>query len=255
MAIVETEALAEGVAGLILNRPEKRNALDLEIRTGLMNGLEGLLADDAVRAIVIKGNGGHFCAGGDITTMTDLDPVAARARMKSGHRLVRMLYEAEKPIVAAVEGFAVGAGAGLAMSADSIVMGEGATMGFPFFRLGLVPDWAILYYLPRRVGVGRAKQILLEAAMVKAPQAVALGMADHMVADDGVVAHAVGLAETYARQPRHAFAIVKRQLHLYPTGFDEALEMEAMAQSLGFNTSDFEEGRSAFLEKRKPAFG
>ena len=250
---VIVERPAEGIGALALNRPEKRNALDLEVRHRLMDGLTELLEDPTVRAIVLYGKEGVFCAGGDISTMNDMSPEAARARMKSGHRFVRMLYDAEKPVVAAVEGFAVGAG--LALLSDAIVMGEGATIGFPFFRLGLVPDWGILYTLPRRVGVGRAKQILLQARMVKGAEAETLGMADLLVPDDAVLEEALGLAGRLASQPAHAFSLVKRQLHLMPASFDEALEMETMVQSLGFQTSDFAEGRAAFMEKRKPRFG
>jgi 2-(1,2-epoxy-1,2-dihydrophenyl)acetyl-CoA isomerase len=253
--VVVVERPEAGIACLALNRPERKNALDLQIRELLLAELEALLGDATVRAIVLCGKGGTFCAGGDITTMKALAPEAGRARMQHGHRVVRRLYDAEKPVVAAVEGHAVGAGAGLALLADSIVMGEGATVGFPFFRIGLVPDWGILYTLPRRVGVGRAKQLLLQARMVKGPEALALGMADQVVPDDQVMAAALAQARVFAEQPAHAFALVKRALHMHPQSLEASLEMEAMAQALGFNTADFEEGRSAFLEKRRPRFG
>lgn len=255
----EAPALLErpepGIACLALNRPRQKNALNLEIRD-LLHGYLGELIDDAsVRAIVIYGKGGSFCAGGDISTMSDTSPAAARRRMQHGHRFVRALYACEKPVVAAVEGFAVGAGAGLALLSDSIVMGEGATIGFPFFKIGLIPDWGILHTLPRRVGVGRAKQLLLHARMVRGPEAVDLGMADHLVPDGKVLETAMAQARAFAAQPAHAFALVKRQLHLYPTDIELSLEAETMGQALGFGTADFAEGRSAFLEKRAPNFG
>jgi 2-(1,2-epoxy-1,2-dihydrophenyl)acetyl-CoA isomerase len=258
-APAEAPALLErpepGIACLALNRPQRKNALDLEIREILLGHLESVIEDAAVRAIVIYGKGGTFCAGGDITTMRDTDPAAARARMQRGHRFVRRLHACEKPVVAAVEGHAVGAGAGLALLADSIVMGEAATMGFPFFKIGLIPDWGILHTLPRRVGVGRAKQLLLQARMVKGPEALALGMADQVVPDAGVLDAALAQARVFAAQPAHAFALVKRQLHLHPTDLEVSLETETMGQALSFATADFAEGRSAFLEKRKPNFG
>jgi len=242
------------IARVILNRPEKMNALDLDIRTSLLERLAPLVDDDKVRAIVLSGQGGNFCAGGDINTMQGGEAIEHRKRMKHGHRVVRMLYDAEKPVVAAVEGYGVGAGAGLALAADLIVMGEAATIGFPFFRVGLIPDWGILHTLPRRVGVGRAKQALLTARMLKGPEALAVGLCDLLVPDAEVLARAMAEAERLAAQPRHAFALVKRQLHLYPTPLEESLEMEALGQALGFNTADFREGRAAFLEKRKPEF-
>lgn len=243
-----------GLCMLVLNRPDKRNALTPDIREGLLAGLQEALADDAVRAIVVAGNGG-LCAGGDISTMGQAtDPVAGRKRMRSSHPVPRLLHNAEKPIVAAVEGFAVGAGAGLALLCDTIVAGEGATIGFPFFRIGLVPDWAILYTLPRRVGVGRAKQLLLAARMVKGPEALAIGLADAVVPDAEVRAEAIRLAAGLARQPRLPFAVAKRSLNDFPTGFEEVLALEATAQPLLRLTEDHVEGRTAFLEKRPPRF-
>lgn len=243
-----------GIGLLGLNRPERRNALDRELRERLLEAFAGLHGDPAVRSIVIYGEGHSFCAGGDISTMTDLGPETARARMRHGHRVVRALQEAEKPLVAAVEGFAVGAGAGLAMLADCIVMGEGASIGFPFFRLGLVPDWAILHNLPRRIGVGRAKQLLLNARTLKADEAAAIGLADLVVPDARVLDEAIAQAARFAAQPAQAFALVKRQLNQFPTEFEQSLEFEVMGQALCFGTADFAEGRAAFLEKRKPAF-
>lgn len=254
-SLVVVERPEPGIACLALNAPQRKNALGMEIRDSLLAELQALLADEGVRAIVLYGRGGTFCSGGDITTMRELEPTAGRARMLHGHRVVRAFYDAEKPVVAAVQGHAVGAGAGLALLADTIVIGEDAVMGFPFFRIGLIPDWGILYTLPRRVGVGRAKQLLLQARMVRAPEAVTLGMADTLVPDDQVMEAALAQARSFAAQPAHAFALVKKQLHMYPTGLEASLDAEAMGQALGFKTADFEEGRTAFLEKRKPSFG
>ena len=254
MGLVIVEEPRDGIAQLALNNPEKRNALSMELRAELAAVLPKLVADDAVRGIVIRGEGGVFCAGGDISTMEDYTPERGRARMRSGHPFVRMLHECEKPVVAAVEGFAVGAGAGLALLCDMIVMGEGATIGFPFFRIGLVPDWGILHTLPRRVGAGRARQLLLHARMPKGREAYDWGLADMLVPDSQVLAEAVSQARSLAAQPRNAFALVKRQLSLQPISFDDTLEWEALAQPISFKTADHQEGRAAFLEKRKPKF-
>lgn len=254
MSLVIVEGPKDGIAQLALNNPGKRNALSMELRAGLAEAFPKLVADDAVRAVVIRGEGGVFCAGGDISTMQDFTPEQGRARMRSGHPFVRMVHECEKPVVAAVEGFAVGAGAGLALLCDMIVMGEGATIGFPFFRIGLVPDWGILHTLPRRVGAGRARQLLLHARMPKGREAYDWGLADMLAPDGEVVAEAVRQARSLAAQPRNAFALVKRQLSLQPLSFDDTLEWEALAQPISFKTADHREGRSAFLEKRKPRF-
>ena len=133
-------------------------------------------------------------------------------------------------------------------------MGDGATIGFPFFRVGLVPDYGIMFSLPRRVGAARARQILLYARMVKGKDAYDVGLADELVDDDEVEARAVVCAQELAAMPPHAFAIAKRQLGLWPTSLEGALEMEAMAQAACFSTSEFAEGRAAFRDKRAPNF-
>jgi 2-(1,2-epoxy-1,2-dihydrophenyl)acetyl-CoA isomerase len=254
MSLVEIGRDSDGIARVTLNRPDKRNALSPELRRELFAALGAVLADEAAHAVVVTGAGGHFCSGGDIDSMAGLTAKAGRARMREAHRIVRLLYEADKPVVAAVEGFAVGAGAGLALLADTIVVANGATIGFPFFRVGLVPDFALLHTLPRRVGAARARDLLLYARMVKAPDAVAIGLADHLVPDGEAVARATALALELAAMPPGAFALAKRQLALAPQPLDHALEQEAMAQALAFTSEEHAEGRTAFREKRAPRF-
>ena len=254
MLFVTIDTPADGVVRIGLNRPEKRNAINPELRYALIDALTAARDDEDVHAIVIAGNGGHFCAGGDIDSMAGVTVQGARARMKSNHRMVRLIAESEKPVIAAVQGFAVGAGAGIALLADTVVMGQGATFGFPFFRIGLVPDYGLLYSLPRRVGVARARQIMLYARMLKGEDALDAGLADDMVGDGDVEARAVELARELAAMPPMAFAIAKRQLGLFPANLESALEMEAMAQAVCMTSSEFTEGSGAFKEKRKPNF-
>lgn len=253
MPLVTTDT-ADHIATVTLNRTEKRNALSMDLRDALTEAMAAALADDNVHAIVLTGAGGHFCAGGDIDGMGQGTPQSGRARMQGHHKLVRMLVEAEKPVIAAVEGYAVGAGAGLALLADTIVMAEGGSIGFPFFRIGLVPDYGILFTLPRRVGDAKARQILLYARMIKAQDAVAQGLADEMVPDGNALDTARERAAELARMPPYAFAVAKRQLALRPATLDLALEYESFAQGSAFTGSEFVEGRDAFLEKRKPDF-
>lgn len=256
MSAVIVERLAEGIARVAINRPDKRNALNVEVRGGLIKALTDVLYDEAVHALLLGSEGGCFCAGGDIDSMAGLDARAADgyARMKQNHRIVRLLAESEKPVVAAVEGYAVGAGAGLALLADTIVLGEGATIGFPFFNVGLIPDYGILHTLPRRVGEARARQILLYARMIKGGDALEAGVADELAPDGQAEELALARARTLASMPPYAFALARRHLNAAPMSLDVALEMEAMGQAGCFGTADFEEGRTAFLEKRKPKF-
>ena len=147
MTIVQSESVATGITRIAINRPEKRNAVSPEVRDALIDTFSNALNDEDVQAIVLGSTDGHFCAGGDIDTMVEMDVSSGRTRMKENHRMVRLLAEAEKPIVAAVEGYAVGAGAGIALLCDSIVITKGGTLGFPFFRIGLTPDYGILFTL------------------------------------------------------------------------------------------------------------
>ena len=254
MSVVVTETVAPNITRIAINRPDKRNAVSPEARNALIDSVSGALADDNVHAIVLGSTEGHFCAGGDIDSMTDLDVATGRVRMKANHRMVRLLAEAEKPIVAGVEGFAVGAGAGIALLCDSIVLAENGALGFPFFRIGLTPDYGILFTLARRVGQAKARQILLYAEMLKGQAAIDVGLADELVADGEAETRAIERAQALAKMPPHAFALTKRHLAMEPQTLEEALEMEAMSQSLAFVGSELEEGRSAFLEKRKPDF-
>ncbi len=243
-----------GIVRIGLNRPEKRNALDPGLRLALIDVIDAALADPTVRALVLAGNGGHFCAGGDIASMDGLDAAAGRARMKSNHRMVRLIAEAEKPVIAAVEGYAVGAGAGIALLADTIVLAETGAIGFPFFRVGLIPDYGILHTLPGRVGTARARQILLYARMLRGAEAVEAGLADELAPAGGADARALDRARELAAMPGFAFAQAKRQVALAPLSLEAALEMEALGQAANFTTADFAEGRAAFREKRAPDF-
>ncbi len=244
----------EGIARIGLNRPEKRNALDPELRLALIGGIGAVLEDSSVRAVILAGNGGHFCAGGDIASMEGLDAAAGRARMKSNHRMVRLIAEAEKPVVAAVEGYAVGAGAGIALLADTVAIAETGAIGFPFFKVGLIPDYGILHTLPRRVGTARARQILLYARMLRGAEAVEAGLADELAPEGGAEAVALERARELAAMPALAFALAKQQIGLAPASLEAALEMEALGQASNFTTADFAEGRAAFREKRAPDF-
>jgi len=170
--------------------------------------------------------------------MVELDVASGRVRMKDNHRLARLVTEAEKPTIAAAEGFAMGGGA----------------LGFPFFRIGLTPDYGILFTLPRRVGSVKARQILLRAQLLKGQDAVDIGLADELVADGDSEARAIELAQELGDMPPHAFALTKRHLAMEPQTLEASLEMEAMAQALAFVGEEFTEGRTAFAEKRKPKF-
>lgn len=246
------EELEGGVVRIILNRPQRRNAIDAELRARLHDALAGTLADDMTRAVVLSGSDGVFCGGGDLASMDGLDPVAGHRRMVEGPRLLRLVAGARKPIVAAVEGWAVGAGAGLAAAGDTVVAGRSARFGFPFVRLGLVPDYGLALTLPLRVGAARARQILLYGRVVPADEALAAGLADEVVDDDAVIGVAVERAGELAALAPFAMAGAKQLLA--SASLERTLETEAALQALCFLTEESAEGRAAFREKRPPRF-
>ncbi|WP_112664421.1 enoyl-CoA hydratase/isomerase family protein [Microvirga flavescens] len=255
MEIVEIERHERGIARLVMKHEVARNAMGEELRGKLLPVLTELLSDIKTRVIIIASALKDFSVGGDLSKMDTLgDPEAGRQRMISAHRLARLLLSADKPLIAEVRGHAVGAGAGLALACDTIVMGENASMGFPFPRIGLTPDFAIAYTLPQRIGFAKARQALLYARNFKGADALAIGLADDVVPDEAVAAKAMERAREIAALPSFATALTKRMME---RSDDPAavLDFEAMAQPLCFASDDFREGLSAFREKRKPNFG
>jgi 2-(1,2-epoxy-1,2-dihydrophenyl)acetyl-CoA isomerase len=254
VSLIKVERHPRGVVRVVMAHSEARNAMGEALRSALMEALVPLQLDPGCRVLIIASDLKDFSVGGDLTRMDTLsDPKAGRARMQSAHRLARHLLAWDKPMIAAVNGYAMGAGAGLALMCDTVVMGQGAAMGFPFPKVGLAPDFVIGYTLPRRIGLARARQALLYARTFKAADALAIGLADDVVPDDAIAACAMARAMELAELPSHALALTKRMLE--QSGSAEAvLEAEVTSQALCFATDDFREGVAAFREKRKPLF-
>lgn len=254
MSLIVSEAMGHGVWRIAINRPEVRNAISPDTRLELIEAFSAALADPQVTAILLGSTGGHFSSGGDIRTMGQGDARDARARMKLHHRFVRMVIEAEKPVLAAVEGYAMGAGAGLALCADTIVIAESGAIGFPFFKVGLTPDFAISFTLTRRVGWARARQLIFYARTVRGADAVAMGLADELARDGESEARAFALAKELAAMPPLAFSLTKHHLLNEPRSLEAALEAEATAQPLCSTGPEHAEGRAAFREGRRADF-
>lgn len=236
-----------------LDRPEARNAINEAVRTALYDAVTDAVADDAVRALLIAGAGGVFSGGGDLPSLVGLDEAAARERLRDGHRIVAAFWNCPKPVLAAVERFAVGAAAGLTLLADEIVIGRSAFLSFPFLRLGLIPDWGLGATLRIRAGAVAAARLLREGEPVGAEQAVSLGLADRVVDDDQVMADTLAAALRAAALPPAAFARLKRAMR-GDAATVLALEAEANAQAECIASAEFQEGYAAFREKRPPNF-
>ena len=239
---------------LTLDRPEARNAIDIPLRERLLEELTAAADDPAVRGIVITGAGGVFCAGGDLRSMEGVDPEAVRDRLLPLHRAVRLITTCSTPVVAAVEGVAAGLGVSLAAVCDHVVAAEDARFVASFGRVGLVADGGLLWTLPQRVGLGRAKEMLVFGRTVPARRAYDIGLADALAPSGKALEVALERAAEAAALAPLSIAATKRVLSRGDHSLKRMLEAEREEQSALFGTEDFAEGLAAFAERRTPRF-
>jgi enoyl-CoA hydratase/carnithine racemase len=239
---------------LTLNRPATRNAIDLELRVVLAEAIEGAMADDAVRVVVLTGAAGTFCSGGDVSTMRRQGAEAIRTRTQAVQRVVRAIWTGPKPVLAAVEGYAVGAGAALALACDRVVAAADSTFAMSFTGVGIAGDTGIFASLPARAGAGVARQLMLLPRRLTGQEALRLGLADAVAEPGRALASALDDAEAIAAGPPLALAGIKAMLARWPADPGEILEWEVDLQAKLMDTDDFAEGIAAFRERRKPVF-
>ncbi len=246
-----TEAQHGATVILTLDYPARRNALAMPMRQAIVDAMERIEADPAIRAVVLTGAGGTFSAGGDISGMNVTSLAEGRERFRVTHRMVRLLIKASKPIIAAVEGYAVGAGLSVALCCDTIVASDQAQFAAGFGRVGLVADLGMPHTLPLRVGHGHARQILLYGERMGAQEAHRIGLIDHVVLPGTALDAALARARLFDTMAPLPIALTKQHL---AKGLDAALEWERDTQAALFTTADHAEGKAAFLEKRDPRF-
>ena len=253
MSEVLIERPRDGVALVRINRPEARNALNGEVRRQLAEAFAGLGTAADVRAIVLTGDENAFAAGADIKEMAGVG--AADMLLRQAHRLWQAIAECPKPVIAAVNGYALGGGCELAMHADIIVAGEGAQFGQPEVRVGIMPGAGGTQRLARAVGKHKAMLMLLTGKPVSAREADAMGLVSMVVPDADVLETALKTAETIAGMPPVAVMQIKEVLL---AGLDAPLAtglmLERKAFQLLFDTRDQKEGMQAFIEKRRPKY-
>jgi 2-(1,2-epoxy-1,2-dihydrophenyl)acetyl-CoA isomerase len=244
------------VALVTLNRPDKRNAIDIPLRLALADAIEAADRDASVRAIVLTGAGSNFCSGGDIGTMERMAPQEAMERVQLAQRVIREIWSTDKPVIAAVEGSAYGAGTALAVACDRVVAARDARFATTFTGVGLAGDMGIYASLPTRVGVARARQMLMMAKPLRADEALAIGLVDELAEPGAVLEAALHDAERLAAGPSEALGVIKTLLAAAPglSPFD-VLDREAAHQAALFGSDDFAEGIAAFKEKRRAVFG
>ncbi|MFN3449490.1 MAG: enoyl-CoA hydratase/isomerase family protein [Roseococcus sp.] len=236
---------------LTLDYPARRNALAVPLRVELEQALERAFADGATRAIVLTGSEGVFSAGGDISGMNIANAYEGRERMRRTHRLVRLLARGNLPVVAAVEGWAVGAGLSLALLCDTIVAADDARFMAGFHKIGLMADMGLPATLPARIGAGRARDMLLHHTQYLGTEAQRIGLVDYVVPRGKALEVALEKARALAQEAPLPIAYTKQW---FAEELERALAREADWQAALFVTEDHKEGREAFLSKRKPSF-
>jgi len=248
----ETEG---STAVLTLDDPATRNALGPAMREEVADAVQRVRRDRSVRALVITGAGGHFCSGGDLRSIASagLDNQGWRERLHDLHGWLRDLITLDRPVVAAVDGAAFGAGFGLAMAADFVIATPRARLCVSFIKIGLVPDCGTFYTLPRIVGAQRAKELMLSGREVGGEEALRLGLAMELHAPEQLLPRARALADSFAGASPSAASLIKRSLAA-ADDLDTRLELEASAQALAMGTAGHRDAVADFLAKRAPRF-
>lgn len=245
-----------GIATLVLDRPRSLNAIDAGLRDELRDAVERLATDASVGSVIITGAGGNFCAGGDVKTMGGISTVQeGRERILALQPLVRGLLEFPKPVIAAVEGVAYGAGFGLALAADLVIAGEGARFCCSFGRVGLVPDFALAYTLPRLVGMQKARQLVFSARELSAGQALQEGVVAEVCPGGRALARARQLARHLEDYSPTAFGLTKQMLAAsLQSDLATMLRMEADAQAVAFASAEHVKAARRFAARKPPRF-
>ena len=238
---------------LTINRPKALNALNTEVLSELADALKEIEADDAVKAVIVTGEGKAFVAGADIAQMSKLNAVEGRAMMQAGHKVMNTIDQMPKPFIAAVNGFALGGGCELAMACDIRIASSKAKFGQPEVGLGIIPGFCGTQRLSRLVGKGMAKYLIYSAEMINAEEAFRIGLVEKVVEPDALMETAEKLANTIASKAPIAVAQAKIAIN---NGFDmdlkSASQLEVEATTVCFGSEDQKEGMAAFLEKRAP---
>jgi 2-(1,2-epoxy-1,2-dihydrophenyl)acetyl-CoA isomerase len=246
----------EGIAVITLNLPEVLNALEVRLERELLKALKDCGQDEEVRAVVLTGAGRAFSSGGDIKKMEKgLQIFEAKSWVEDGGNLADAIATMPKPIIAAVNGPAVGGGVNVALFCDFVIASEKAYFSEIFSQVGLIPDAGGHWILPRLVGYRRAIELIFTAEKIDAQRALELGLINKVVSHEDLMEESLSLAKKLAKGPTRAFGLTKAILRKsFSSDLREILEMEELAQSLTFVSEDHREGVRAFREKRLPDF-
>jgi 2-(1,2-epoxy-1,2-dihydrophenyl)acetyl-CoA isomerase len=257
MSVSIEKKITDGVAWLHLNRPEVFNSFNREMALLFQEELDACEADAEVRAIVITGNGKAFCAGQDLKEVTtpDLNPGFKKILEEHYNPIIRRIRAIEKPVIAAVNGVAAGAGANIALACDIVIASEGSSFIQAFSKIGLVPDSAGTFFLPRLIGFQKASALMMLGDKVSAEEAERLGMVYKVVSTEEFRETVEKTSNTLAQMPTQALGYTKKLLNAsMSNSLDQQLDMESKYQIESAQSEDYAEGVAAFVEKRKPVF-
>lgn len=253
------QQLDAGLLTITLNRPERRNALNMDMTTGLVAAARRAVEDTEVRAVLIRGAGGTFCVGGDVKAMAEgkASPSfeAKVATLRDRMEVSRLLHQMPKPVVAQIDGAAAGAGLSIALACDLRIAGESAKITTAFAKVGLSGDFGGTYFLTQLLGSAKARELYLTSPLLTAQEALALGIVTKVVPDADVAAAARELAMSLAQGPTVTLGYIKRNINNAETMTLEAcFDGEAIHHTRAGETTDHKEAAKAFVEKRKPTF-
>jgi len=244
------------VATVTVNRPEARNALDSATLDALLHAFTGVDRDGAIRCAILTGAGDRaFVAGADIKAMSDLEPVGARSFSEHGRRVCDLIEALSVPVIAAVNGWALGAGLELALACDFIYAARGAKLGLPEVGLGVIPGMGGTQRLARRIGPARARELIYSAAVIDADEALRLGLVNAVVEPGELAGRARAAADAIALQAPLAVTAAKRAIREGGSlSLEAGIDREQQFFASLFATADQEEGMRAFIEKRTPVW-
>ncbi len=249
-------SVQNAVARIVFNRPQVFNSMHHAMRQEILVALESCKNDPAIRAVYLSGSGRAFCAGEDLQEVTDPHGPSLNQIISTGYNpMVRAIRLLEKPVVAAVNGVAAGAGANIALACDITVAAESASFTQAFSKIGLIPDSGGTWTLPRLVGLQRATALMMLSDKISAAEAASMGMIWKVFSDDSFAADSLQIAETLAKMPTKGLGLTKRALNqAFSHDFFAQLQVEDALQTQAGETHDYHEGVAAFLEKRSPNF-
>ena len=254
-ATIKTDIIEDGIGLITFNRPQVLNALNTLTVTETLDAVQALQCDSAVRVLVLTGEGRAFVAGADIQEMMGKTPDTARIYSELGHRLFTTIHDMDKPVIAAINGFALGGGMEVALSCDIRIASDAAVFGLPETILGIIPGWGATQRTSRLVGPAITKELIFTGEHITAERALAIGLVNRVVPHDTLMTVTIAMASKISRQGRLAIIQAKR---IISRGFEmplrEALKMEIDTFADLFNTEDQKEGMQAFIEKRAPKF-